>query len=133
MKVSIIARADRFGGWPIARASLKWVPTGFNGLALIPPLTRCAAPKKVPPKAITPRTKAHFPATLNWRFWRGGKEILQAWFRTGSAYASNGIVEFVKQLLSSLPNRMRIIVRADRGYFVGALLDLLDAYNHGAI
>ena len=26
---------------------------------------------------------------------------------------------------------MRIIVRADSGYFVGALLDLLDAYGHG--
>jgi hypothetical protein len=61
----------------------------------------------------------------------GSKEILQAWFRTGSAYTSNGVVEFVKQLLAHLPNRMRIIVRADSGYFVGALLDLLDAYGHG--
>ena len=26
---------------------------------------------------------------------------------------------------------MRIIVRADSGYFVGALLDLLDTYGHG--
>jgi len=64
-------------------------------------------------------------------FLAGSKEILQAWFRTGSAYTSNGIVEFVKQLLAHLPNRMRIIVRADSGYFVGALLDLLDAYGHG--
>ena len=43
----------------------------------------------------------------------------------------NGVVEFVKQLLAHLPNRMRIIVRADSGYFGGALLDLLDAYGHG--
>lgn len=64
-------------------------------------------------------------------FLAGSKEILQAWFRTGSAYTSNGIVEFVKQLQAHLPNRMRIIVRADSGYFVGALLDLLDAYGHG--
>ena len=64
-------------------------------------------------------------------FLAGSKEILQAWFRTGSAYTSNGIVDFVKQLLAHLPNRMRIIVRADSGYFVGALLDWLDAQGHG--
>jgi hypothetical protein len=64
-------------------------------------------------------------------FLAASKEILQAWFRTGSAYTSNGVVEFVKQLLAHLPNRMRIIVRADSGYFVGALVDLLDAYGHG--
>jgi hypothetical protein len=28
---------------------------------------------------------------------RSRNEILQAWLRTGSAYTSNGIVEFVKQ------------------------------------
>jgi hypothetical protein len=64
-------------------------------------------------------------------FLAGRKEILQAWFRTGSASTSNGIVELVKQLLAHLPNRMRSIVRADSGYFVGALLDLLDAYGQG--
>ena len=31
------------------------------------------------------------------------KEILQAWLRTGSAYTSNGIVAFMKQLLAQLP------------------------------
>ena len=61
----------------------------------------------------------------------GSKEILQAWFRTGSAYTSNGVVEFVKQLPAHLPNRMRVIVRADSGYFAGALLDLLDARGQG--
>ena len=59
------------------------------------------------------------------------KEILQAWFRTGSAYTSNGVVEFTKQLLAHLPNRMRIIFRGDSGYFVGDLLELLDARGHG--
>ncbi len=59
------------------------------------------------------------------------KEILQAWFRTGSAYTSNGIVEFIKQLLAHLPDQMRIIFRGDSGYFVGPLLDLLDARGHG--
>ncbi len=59
------------------------------------------------------------------------KEILQAWFRTGSAYTSNGVVEFTRQLLAHLPNRMRIVFRGDSGYFVGDLLELLDARGHG--
>ena len=59
------------------------------------------------------------------------KEIIHAWFRTGSAYTSNGVVEFTKQLLAHLPNRMRIIFRADSGYFVGTLMDLLDKRGHG--
>jgi hypothetical protein len=64
-------------------------------------------------------------------FWSDSKEILQAWFRTGSAYTSNGVVDFVKQLLAHLPKRIRLVIRADSGYFVGALLDLLDALGHG--
>ena len=59
------------------------------------------------------------------------KEILQAWFRTGNAYTSNGVVEFTQQLLAHLPHRMRIVFRGDRGYFVGDLLELLDARGHG--
>ena len=58
------------------------------------------------------------------------KEILQAWFRTGSAYTSNGIVEFMKQLLSFMPAH-RLIFRGDSGFFVGALMDLLDLHGHG--
>ena len=41
-----------------------------------------------------------------------------------------GVVEFIKQLLAHLPNKTRLIIRADSGYFVGALLDLLDAHKH---
>ena len=59
------------------------------------------------------------------------KEILQAWFRTGNAFTSNGVVEFTKQLLAHLPNRMRIIFRGDSGYFVGDLLEFLDTRGHG--
>ena len=59
------------------------------------------------------------------------KEILQAWLRTGSAYTSNGIVEFMQQLLAQLPDYHRIVFRADSGFFVGALLELLDARGHG--
>lgn len=59
------------------------------------------------------------------------KEILQGWLRTGSAYTSNGIVEFMKQLLANLPSNVRIIFRADSGFFVGDLLELLDQQGHG--
>jgi hypothetical protein len=82
-------------------------------------------------KGYNPKKKGALSYHPQLAFLAGSKEILQAWFRTGSAYTSNGIVEFVKQLLAHLPNRMRIIVRADSGYFVGALLDLLDARGHG--
>jgi hypothetical protein len=59
------------------------------------------------------------------------KEILQAWFRTGNAYTGNGIVEFTKQLLAQLPARHRIVLRADSGFFCGALMDLLELGAHG--
>ncbi len=58
------------------------------------------------------------------------KEILQGWYRDGSAYTSNGIVEFTKQLLANLPKKTRIFFRADSGFFVGDLLDLLDQFSH---
>jgi len=82
-------------------------------------------------KGYNPKNKGALSYHPQLAFLAGSKEILQAWFRTGSAYTSNGAVEFVKQLLAHLPNRMRIIVRADSGYFDGALLALLDAYGHG--
>jgi hypothetical protein len=82
-------------------------------------------------KGYNPKKKGALSYHPQLAFLAGSKEILQAWFRTGSAYTSNGVVDFVKQLLAHLPNRMRIIVRADSGYFVGALLDLLEAYGHG--
>ena len=59
------------------------------------------------------------------------KEILQGWLRTGDAYTSNGIVEFMKQLLAQLDSGQRIVFRGDSGFFVGALLDYLDALGHG--
>ncbi|KOR29301.1 transposase [Achromatium sp. WMS3] len=59
------------------------------------------------------------------------KEILQGWFRAGDAYTSNGIVEFMKQLLANMPQDNRFIIRGDSGFFVGALLDFLDANGHG--
>jgi hypothetical protein len=64
-------------------------------------------------------------------FCSGTKEILQAWLRTGSAYTSNGIVEFMKQLVVHMPQRMRIVFRGDSGYFVGELLEWLDSKGYG--
>jgi hypothetical protein len=59
------------------------------------------------------------------------KEILQGWFRTGNAYTSNGIVEFMQQLLAHFPRHIRIVFRADSGFFVGALLEWLEDQGHG--
>ncbi len=59
------------------------------------------------------------------------KEILQAWLRAGSAYTGNGVVEFMKQLLAHLPNKVRIVFRGDKGFFAGELLNLLDSRGHG--
>jgi len=66
-------------------------------------------------KGYNPKNKGALSYPPQLAFPAGSKEILQAGFRTGSAYTRNGIVEFVKQLLAHLPNRMRIIVRADSG------------------
>jgi hypothetical protein len=82
-------------------------------------------------KGYNPQNKGALSYHPQLAFLAGSKEILQAWFRTGSAHTSNGVVDFVKQLLAHWPNRTRLIVRADSGYFVGALLDLLDAHGHG--
>lgn len=82
-------------------------------------------------KGYNPKKKGALSYHPQLAFWSDSKEILQAWFRTGSAYTSNGIVDFVNQLVAHLPNRIRLIIRADSGYFVGALLDLLDRLGHG--
>ena len=58
------------------------------------------------------------------------KEILQGWYRCGSTYTGNGIVEFMRQLLAHIPNDVRVMFRADSGFFNGALLDYLEKYGH---
>ena len=65
-------------------------------------------------KGYNPKKKGALSYHPQLAFLAGSKEILQAWFRTGSAYTSNGVVDFVKQLLAHLPNRMRIIVGRSR-------------------
>ena len=58
------------------------------------------------------------------------KEILQAWYRCGSAYTSNGIVDFMKQLTAQLPKTENFYFRADSGYFSGELLSFLEENNY---
>lgn len=59
------------------------------------------------------------------------KLVVNSWFRTGSAYTSNGICEFMQQTLASLPRNIRkVFFRADSGYFNGELFDLLENQGH---
>ena len=54
------------------------------------------------------------------------KEILQGWYRCGSAYTSNGIKDFMKQLTAQLPVTEKFYFRADSGYFSENLLSYLE-------
>ena len=56
------------------------------------------------------------------------RECLHNWFRSGSAYTSNGAVEFLKECYERIPQRIsQIFVRADSGFFDGELLDFLES------
>jgi len=55
------------------------------------------------------------------------RECLHNWFRTGSSYSANGVVEFMKECFERLPERVwKIFVRADSAFFNGKLLDFLE-------
>jgi hypothetical protein len=59
------------------------------------------------------------------------KIVLNTWFRAGSAYTSNGVVEFMKQTIAALPSNVKtIFFRADSGFFNGNLFDLLEDNKH---
>jgi len=58
------------------------------------------------------------------------KLLYHTWFRTGSAYTSNGIVDFLKEVEASLPkNITKVFFRADSGFFSGKLFDLLESFG----
>jgi len=58
------------------------------------------------------------------------KLLYHTWFRTGSAYTANGIVDFLKEVKSSLPKNIeKVFFRADSGFFSGGLFDLLESFN----
>ncbi len=58
------------------------------------------------------------------------KLLYHSWFRTGSAYTGNGIVDFLKEVEVSLPgNITKVFFRADSGFFSGELFDLLESFG----
>ena len=57
------------------------------------------------------------------------KLLYHTWFRTGSAYTSNGIVDFLKEVKASLPkNIVKVFFRADSGFFSVGLFDSLESF-----
>lgn len=68
--------------------------------------------------------KSYHPLLL---FLSETKWVVNSWFRPGSTYTSNGIVDFLKQSAARLPEDARIFFRADSGFFSGALFDWLEA------
>jgi len=59
------------------------------------------------------------------------KLVVNSWFRPGNTYTANGIVDFMKQTLASLPRKVKkIFFRADSGFFCGDLFDLLEETGH---
>ena len=58
------------------------------------------------------------------------KLLYHTWFRTGSAYTANGIVDFLKEVEVSLPeNIAKVFFGADSGFFSGKLFDLLESFG----
>jgi len=56
------------------------------------------------------------------------KEVLQSWWRPGNTYTGNGAADFLQALWPHLPASDRpYLVRADSGFFNGAVLETLEA------
>ena len=117
-------RALRSGASTIAAQCVQWVD-GDSTVKTLYGLPEGAT------KGYNPHKKGALSYHPLLAFSAHTKEIIQGWLRTGSAYTSNGIVEFMKQLLAHLPKHLRIVFRADSGFFVGALLELLEQRGHG--
>lgn len=67
--------------------------------------------------------KSYHPLLL---FLNDAKLVVNSWFRTGSAYTSNGVVDFLNQSAAFLTGREHVFFRADSGFFAGALFDRLE-------
>ena len=60
----------------------------------------------------------------------GIKLLYHTWFRTGSAYTSNGIVSFLQEVKSTLPPTIKkVFFRTDSGFFSGELFDLPESFT----
>jgi len=58
------------------------------------------------------------------------KLLYHTWFRTGSAYTANGIVDFLKEVKASLPKTVeKVFFLADSGFFSRKLFDLLEYFG----
>lgn len=82
-------------------------------------------------KGYNPTAKGKLSYHPQLAFCSHTKEVLQGWLRPGSAYTSNGIVEFYQQLRAQIDKQIRLIIRADSGYFVGTFLDECEANGDG--
>jgi hypothetical protein len=60
-------------------------------------------------KGYNPKKKGALSYHPQLAFLTGSKEILQAWFRTGSDYTSYGVVEFVKQMLTRIFHKLHTL------------------------
>jgi hypothetical protein len=67
--------------------------------------------------------KSYHPLLL---FLSDNKWVINTWFRPGSTYTSNGIVDFLKQSSAYLTEAQHIFFRADSGFFLGSLFDWLE-------
>ncbi len=71
--------------------------------------------------------KSYHPQLL---FESNTKVLYNTWFRSGDAYTSNGMPEFLKETQASLPKTIEnVFFRADSGYFGGALLETLEGFG----
>jgi hypothetical protein len=58
------------------------------------------------------------------------KLLYHTWFRTGSVYTDNGIVNFLKEGRAGLPNNIReVFFQADSRFFTGGLFDLPESFG----
>jgi hypothetical protein len=56
--------------------------------------------------------------------------VLHAWLRSGNCHSSRGVVEFLKEALSMLSEKLSIrVVRADSGFFDKEFLQFLEKQN----
>ncbi len=64
-------------------------------------------------------------------FLNSTKECLLAWLRPGDTHSANNADEFLKQALSMIPKGITsLLVRADRGYFDGKLIRVIESYHN---
>ena len=59
------------------------------------------------------------------------KEVLHSWFRCGSAYTGNGVVEFMKECMVCVRKRVKVLFRGDSGFLMGHCWTILNLYRRG--